>query len=196
MTGNQQADAEAVEPHDWLARAEREGTDAADALAQFDTLPAVSLAEMRGQWRGTGLPTGHALDGLLEAYGWAGKAFSDVETAHPLLFGQAGALVAIDPRWLPVARLGGTRLARSRLAILAFRLARPLLRTRRPQARLRFVTHRGVTTAAMIYDRQPIIDLFRRIAPGILLGWMDMRGQPPFFFVLRAVDGTAGGWPT
>jgi len=174
------------DPLAWLARAEREGVGAAEALAVFDALPAVSPDEMRGHWRGSGLATGHRLDGLLEAYGWAGKAFADDETAHPLLFARGdGDWVAIDPRWLPVASLGGTRLARSRPAAWAFRLARPLLATRRPQARLRRVEHRGVLTAAMIYDRQPIVDLFRRVAPGVLLGLMDMRGEAPFFFVLR-----------
>jgi hypothetical protein len=57
-----------------------------DALAFFDGLPAVPADEMLGRWRGSGLPTGSPLDGLLEAYGWYGKEFLDAETVHPLLF--------------------------------------------------------------------------------------------------------------
>ena len=38
----------------------------------------------------------------------------------------------------------------------------------------------------MIYDDQPIVDVFRRIDDDTLLGVMDLRGMPePFFFVLE-----------
>lgn len=37
----------------------------------------------------------------------------------------------------------------------------------------------------MIYDTQPIIDLFRRLSPSTLLGLMDARGMSePYFFIL------------
>jgi hypothetical protein len=83
-------------------------------------------------------------------------------------------------------------LARLRVARLGFAVLRPLLFTRAPHARVRMVDHRGVLTAAVIYDRQPIIDVFRRVSADVLLGAMDLRGLPsPFLFVLRrdsAVD--------
>jgi hypothetical protein len=44
---------------------------------------------------------------------------------------------------------------------------------------------RGVLTATMTYDRQPIQDLSRQAAPDLLLGLMGMRGYPAMFFVLR-----------
>jgi hypothetical protein len=67
-----------------------------------------------------------------------------------------------------------------------FTRIRPLLYTDKPKARLREVTHRGVVTAAMVYDALPIIDVFRRISDDVRLGAMDMRGLPnPFLFVLR-----------
>ena len=48
------------------------------------------------------------------------------------------------------------------------------------------VEHRGVVTAAMVYDALPIIDVFRRVSDDVRLGAMDMRGLPsPFLFVLR-----------
>ena len=48
------------------------------------------------------------------------------------------------------------------------------------------VEHRGVGTAAMVYDALPIIDVFRRISADAVLGLMDLRGlAEPFFFVLR-----------
>ena len=55
-----------------------------------------------------------------------------------------------------------------------------------PKARLRQVTHRGVVTAAMVYDSLPIIDVFRKVSDDVRLGAMDMRGLPaPFLFVLQ-----------
>jgi hypothetical protein len=42
-----------------------------------------------------------------------------------------------------------------------------------------------VATAAMLYDRLPIVDVFRRLDATTLLGLMDARGIPqPFFFRL------------
>ncbi len=65
-----------------------------------------------------------------------------------------------------------------------FGAVRPLLTTREPKARLRAVEHRGVVTAAMLYDALLIVDVFRRISADTVLGVMDMRGLTgPFFFV-------------
>ena len=61
---------------------------------------------MVGRWRGSGLPTGSPLDGLLESYGWYGKEFVDAETVHPLLFrDRAGRPRPVDPALLPVGLL-------------------------------------------------------------------------------------------
>ena len=66
------------------------------------------------------------------------------------------------------------------------RLALPLWITHHPQARLRVVEHRGVSSAAMLYDHLPIVDVFRRLDEHTLLGVMDARGiSQPFFFTLR-----------
>jgi hypothetical protein len=55
-----------------------------------------------------------------------------------------------------------------------------------PQARLRVVKHRGVSSAAMLYDHLPIVDVFRRLDGQTLLGVMEARGiSQPFFFTLR-----------
>ncbi len=158
----------------------------ADALARFDALPAVTTEEMHGQWRGAGVPTGHDMDGLLEAYAWYGKSFVSDEAVHPLLFrNRAGGTYAIDPRRIPLSLSRYHRLTRNALARALFTLATPVLRTRAPRARLRAITYRGVTTAAMVYDHLPIIDCFRRIDARTVLGLMDMRGAAPFFFQLE-----------
>jgi hypothetical protein len=142
---------------------------------------------MTGRWRGSGVPTGSPLDGLLEAYGWYGKEFLDAETVHPLLFGTRFGPRPVDPSPVPVGVLRDRPgLAHTRAARTAFRAIRPLLTTSRPRARLRAVEHRGVVTAAMVYDSLPIIDVFRRVSGTAVLGLMDLRGLPdPFFFLLR-----------
>ena len=159
-----------------------------EALAYFDSLPVVAPGEMLGRWRGSGLVTGSPLDGLLEAYGWYGKEFLDDETVHPLLFNdRSGRPRPVDPSLLPVNLLrdyaGFLQFWPLRTALTRLR---PLLYTSRPKGRLREVTHRGVVTAALVYDTLPIIDVFRNFGDDVRLGAMDMRGLPaPFLFVLR-----------
>jgi hypothetical protein len=146
------------------------------------------VGEVLGAWLGAGVPTGHPFDGLLERLGWHGKRFAGTEDGHPLVFrGARGTLRSVDPGRLPVALL--TRrpgLARLPLVDRAFRGLLPLLATPAPRSRLRTVEHRGVRTAAMVYDAVPVIDVFRRVDDRTLLGVMDLRGMPrPFFFLLR-----------
>jgi hypothetical protein len=171
----------------WL-KAHRSGVAPEEALAFFDGLPPVPAADMLGRWRGSGLPTGSRLDGLLEAYGWYGKEFLGAEAVHPLLFrGRGGRPHPVDPAWLPLALLRDhAGLAKLWPVRTAFGRLRPLLYTHRPAARLRTIEHRGVSTAAMVYDALPIIDVFRRVGPDTVIGAMDMRGLPaPFLFLLE-----------
>jgi hypothetical protein len=158
-----------------------------DVLALFDALAAVGLDQLRGTWRGQELPTGHRLDGLLGRFGWRGKRFDGPEDVHPLLFDDGrGGVVAIDPALVPLPLLlRATALLRTPPAAARFGLARPLLRTGRPRARLRMTEYRGVLTATMCYDHLPVHDVFRRVDDDTVLGLMDMRGpDPPFAFVL------------
>ncbi|GAA4039516.1 DUF4334 domain-containing protein [Sphingomonas rosea] len=161
--------------------------DRAEALDLYDSLPAVNPAAMLGQWKGEELATGHAYDGLLGPSGWWGKAFRSVDDVDPLVFERGGRRFAGNPGLMPlglVERMPG--LAKSAPSAALFRLLSPLLKTRKPRARLRPVTYRGVTSAAMIYDQLPIVDCFRRVDADTLLGAMDIRGfADPYFFVLR-----------
>lgn len=64
------------------------------------------------------------------------------------------------------------------------RVANPVL----GEGCLRSMTHRGITTATLIYDRHPIFDHFRRISPDAVLGVMDRKGDDmPLFFFLRRI---------
>jgi hypothetical protein len=162
----------------------------ADALALFDASAPVTIDEMRGRWRGSGYPTGHPLDGLLERYGWYGKAFHDADHVDPLLFGRGtNAPFAVSPRLMPLGLVRFRGLAHSPITARLFGLLVPFMRTRRAAARLRRIEYRGVVTATMIYDHLPIHDVFRRLDERSLLGLMDQRDAPqPFFFVLTRDD--------
>ena len=193
----QQESAPATEAAGELARLEAAGGGTtAEILALFDRLPPVGLAAMQGRWRGSGLPSGHPLDRLLERFGWYGKDFAGPEAVQPLLCRRrGGAIFPVNPAFVPIGLV--TRhpwLVRGWLPTAAFGLAGRLAAARRPTARLRMLAHRGVLTAAMIYDALPINDLFRAVDGATLLGLMDLRDMPqPFFFVLRRDSGDAAG---
>jgi hypothetical protein len=177
---------------EWLSRWRWRPVSTIEALARFDALPALEPDEMLGCWSGTGLVTGHPLDGLLETLGWHGKAFEAPDHVQPLLFrGRSGRIIPLDPALMPVGvALRWPRLGQSAPVRAAFSVLCPLLRARRPTARLRALRFRGRIGAAMIYDRQPIIDHFRRVDGARVLGLMDMRGDlPPYFFLLARADG-------
>ena len=172
-----------------LAALER-GTSLAAALAFFDALPPADPAGLAGRWRGSGVPTGHPLDGTLEALGWLGKRFEPTGDAHPLLLaGPRGVVVDLDPRVVRLRlALRCAPLLRRGPVARAVRALLPLAGTRGPRARVRAVVHRGVTTAAMTYDALPVEDAFRAVDDDTLLGLMEARGMDrPYLFVLRRV---------
>jgi hypothetical protein len=110
---------------------------------------------------------------------------------HPLLFrDRRGRPRPLDPALVPVGLLRNhPHLAHVPAARAAFGSIRPLLYTDEPKARLRTVEHRGVATAAIVYDALPIIDVFRRVGDDTQLGLMDLRGLArPFFFLLERDD--------
>ena len=164
------------------------GADRPEIMEFYDSLPAVQIEQMIGSWRGSGLPTGHTFDGLLEQFGWHGKRFDSPEDAHPLVFlGEKGKLFSIDPSRIPMSLLmDHIDLARGRLGAGFFRLSSRMFATDKPKARLRMTRYRGVVSATMIYDALPINDVFRAVGPDTLVGAMDMRGvDQPFMFLLR-----------
>jgi hypothetical protein len=166
------------------------GTTVEEALSFYDSLPPVTLDQMIGSWRGSGLATGNPFGGLLEALGWHGKTFRGPEDVDPLVFDTADGVFSLNPVLVP---LGATlrfhsilrKPAVGRLVKTVMRLAR----TSRPKARLRMAEYRGVVTATMCYDRQPIHDHFRLVDDDTVVGAMDLRGMAqPFLFVLQRED--------
>ncbi len=147
-----------------------------EAWAIFDALEPTTPDFMRGYWEGSPFPTGHPLDGALEATGWRGKRFDSADDVYPLIFddGQGGTFIVQPGRFMGKPSQGKAYERRGELE------------TDAPAARLRRVEHRGTVTTAMIYDDLPIIDLFRKVNDSMALGVMDMRGLPlPYFFGLR-----------
>ncbi|MEC7118460.1 MAG: DUF4334 domain-containing protein [Pseudomonadota bacterium] len=161
------------------------GATTEQALDFFDALEAVELHMMIGQWRGVGLPTQHLMDGLLESFGWYGKAFFDPDHVHPLLFKINDQVAAIDPRWVPISLVAQYQLPLQNLLAKLSTPAKHMMTTSESRARIRMVDFRGKLSATMIYDHFPIFDIFRRIDDNTLLGVMDFKGiKQPFFFVL------------
>jgi hypothetical protein len=157
-----------------------------EALALFDSLEAVRAEEILGRWRGRELRTGHPMEGALEASGWWGKWFDGVDEVHPLVFTTpAGDLVSLDPRRVPLGLAGTLPLGAMSVARRSLGVLKVAMQTAQPRARLRHVEHRGVVTAAMVYDHLPIIDVFRGVDADTLLGVMDLRNSPPYCFVLE-----------
>lgn len=159
------------------------------ALEIFDSLDPVDIEFMLGSWVGTGFHTDHPFDGLLELYHWHGKRFDSAEAVDPLVFrSRGGRLVRVSPRLLApgMVMAGRGPLPRSHAVVRLFELVLPLMRTRRPRARLRMTDYRGKTSATMIYDQLPANDVFRRVDANTVLGLMDMKDMSrPFFFLLR-----------
>jgi hypothetical protein len=156
-------------------------------LAFYDSLPALAPEEMLGNWKGREIATGHLYDGLLGPSGWWGKRFRSTDEVDPLIFERRGRRFAGNPGLMPLGLIERMpRLAKSAPSAALFRFFSPLMKTNKPRARLRPLTYRGVTSAAMIYDQLPIADCFRRVDEDTLIGAMDIRGhERPYVFTLR-----------
>lgn len=167
-----------------------------DPLERYDSLPAVRTTDLRGLWRGAGVPTGHPLDGVLERLGWFGKWFGDDERVHPLVFQTWRGLRPVDPARVPLRPvLRSGRLLGTAPVARALQVVAPLATTLQPRARLREVRYRGVVSAALVYDDLPVIDVFRALDDRTVLGAMDARGmdQPFLFSLARASTANAAG---
>lgn len=146
---------------------------------------------MIGLWTGRGIPSGHPLDGVLENLGWFGKRFSAQMRADALLFrGGEKRLVAIDPAWIPLRlALRFHKLGRTRAASNLFSYLLRRLRAKGSVASLKALPFHGVTSAAMAYDTQPIVDHFRKVDDIRVMGAMAIEGEDRvYFFELERVE--------
>ncbi|SCW63996.1 GXWXG protein [Rhizobium mongolense subsp. loessense] len=145
---------------------------------------------MIGLWKGVGLPSGHPLDGVLENLHWFGKRFHNDMRADALLFERHPArLVAIDPSYIPIRlAIKAAPLGRTAVARKLFLHLQQALRAKGTTASITLRTFEQVESAAMIYDKQPIVDHFRLVSHDELVGMMCVRDDPcRYFFRLRKV---------
>lgn len=161
-----------------------------EASAWFRSLEPIHSEELVGLWRGSGHPSGHPLDGVLENLHWFGKRFHPNMRADALLFkGDQNKLVAVEPAFFPVClalRFAG--IGRTSLAWNLFTRLRSRLRAKSTTASLQERMDESIVTAAMVYDRQPIVDYFRRSDKHVI-GKMVVEGDPRrYFFYLQKVD--------
>ena len=154
----------------------------------FDRLERAEWDYMLGLWKGRELKTDHPMDGLLEASGWFGKRITGPETVDPLVFRKNnGKLCRVNPGLLPLS-VPFSLIPREFVRRAAPRII-PFLTTKKSGARIRMIEHRGIVTAAMIYDQLPILDVFRKVNDHTVIGMMDMKGQQQaYFFVLERVQ--------
>lgn len=187
ISGNKQSTATAQAAGERIIQEGQSTLD--EALAIFDSLPVAKLEFMFGRWKGSGVDTDHAMDGLLENYAWYGKEFIDPDNVHPLLFSKDnGKLYKINPALMPMGMTLSQPWLKKPFMRFFFALGRPVLSTKKTTARLRMTEHRGKVSATMCYDALPIHDVFRKVNENTVLGLMDYKKmQDPFFFALQRV---------
>jgi hypothetical protein len=158
-----------------------------EALAIYDQLEVVELDFMLGRWHGSGFPTNHRMDGILEAYGWYGKDFQSADCVDPMLFKHGDKIVRVNPERIPLWLLTADfPPPKSSFAGRCFNAVIPLIQTHQYKARMRMTEYRGKVSATMIYNGLPINDVFRKVDENTLLGIMDLNGmKQPYFFVLH-----------
>ena len=152
-----------------------------EAFKVWDAAPTVESYFMIASWKGFGFPTGHSFDGALESGGWYGKNFHSADKVDPLVYKckDGGAPWPANPdKMTPIIQRGES-----------VQDHRAECEADGACARLRRVEYRGQTTAAMVYNTTPVIDLFRKIDDNTVMGVMDnitIPGPPFFFYLVRA----------
>ena len=158
-----------------------------EAFEYFDSCDAVDINFMLGRWQGSGFPTDHPMDGLLEAYGWYGKEFISADAVHPLLFKRGDqSPYQLTSQGIPLGPLLKYPLTPTPLLINLTKPLKILLHRKSSTARLQAINYRGQVSSSMVYDYQPIIDHFRKVDANNLIGVMDSKMlEQPFFFQLH-----------
>ena len=140
--------------------ASQEISDPADLDAIWAALPTVTIDEVKGDWKGGELPSGHVLDGRLNKVGWHGKWLRDRFDVAPMVCRNADGELYSD------------------------------LEVGKGAASLWNVEFRGEVTASMVYDGQAVIDHFKRVDDDTLMGIMNgamraVRDKHFYFFLTR-----------
>lgn len=145
-----------------------------ERIAWFASMKPVLPEEMVGLWRGTGIPSGHPLDGVMENLGWFGKRFQPDLKADALLFQcRPGRVVPLEPSFFPIElAIRLAPFAKTFVARNLFSHLQEVFRARDTTAMLTLRRIDGAETTAMVYDKQPIADFFRRVDDHEVAGMM------------------------
>lgn len=179
----------------------KQGISPEQANDLFQEAEAASPEFMIGRWKGSEVPTGHPMDGLLTVAPWYGKFFLNEETVHPLVFSdRAGRRYSVSPR-KAFAMIQSPSLLRAakKLVKSIQSSSKPFdphnfdalfyaINTKKSGARLRRIRFHGADTAAMVYDDLAIIDVFKKLDDNTVLGQMDIKGLEQdwnYFFLLE-----------
>ena len=122
---------------DFFAALDEGKTDTEKALAIFDSLDEINTDFMLGAWEGSGFPTGHSLDGVLDVFFWHGKRFESLEDVHPLVFSTiSGGKKSLNPSLMVMGLdlLDRLPFLKSKLSGRIFQALIPLFVTRRSRA--------------------------------------------------------------
>lgn len=152
----------------------------------YDTLEGVELSFMKGRWQGKEFPAVHPFSGLLHKVNWYGKEFLTPELVHPLVMEKKNKeKFSLNPCYIPFS-LPFEKIPHFFL-VPAFKLLSPLMKTKKPKARLKMIQYRGRLSAAMLYDQHGINDIFRKVDDHTVLGVMETRlkEKSGYFFVLE-----------
>jgi len=176
-----------------------------DAFAFYDKLEPVENAIMIGKWKGKEAPSFHPMDGVLTVCPWHGKEFVDQETVHPLVFDKKnGKSFYFNPDNI---FKHFESIIKSKTLKKMINSDKPIdphkydclykwFKTKDSKARLRQVEYRGKVSAAMVYDRVAIIDIFRKLDDDSVFGVMDVKGDINnlgYFFVLERESNRRNG---
>jgi hypothetical protein len=166
-----------------LTKAERVLTET-EVEEVFNQLPAVSPEAMIGKWTGGSFNTGHPTHKQLEDYKWAGKDFHSINEVDPImLWDDQGNRTRYTEF--------GTARVRTEIDCQTFCVKRSSM------LQIREVKFRGVVTAAMIYDKIPIIDYFHHVSEGVVMGAMDNKdllNDGTYYFILPSLNKVLRGF--
>lgn len=156
-----------------------------DAFHFYDELDTVDISRMKGLWIRKKLPKASWFSESFSEINWYGKEFISSHSGYPLVMEKRNKeRYYLNPSaltFLPL-RQGFTLLYKP-----SFLLFSPLLRTKRPKAVLEMTEYRGKVSATLLYERQDIKDIYRKIDDQTLFGITEFgnSGKQASFFLLE-----------
>lgn len=153
--------------------------EVAQIAAVFDQLKPISPEFLIGKWKGFSFDTGHPAHRILDTLKWAGKDYRSVDDVDPIMiYDDSG-----KRSWY--SEYGHARVSSELQGI-------PVQGYAADRSQIREVKFHGTVSAAMIYDKFPIIDVFKYVDDNTVLGAMDSKDFPAdageYYFYLKRFE--------